>query len=204
MQVMQWKEVWWVWPTRGVWWAMDADKVNSSFVMENLLCTYGRSSANRTLYPILFNQLEMSLVYVILEHSQSKYFLFIRNFMTTYIHIQSLTYPHDNTHFIDNIYIHTWVEGLNVGQVYSNTLPTIKGSHISRYYFLIKWSARPAKIQISLCIRQVWSESSLCAHWVAKDMRMPRLIWVLAGRKGHFVGFVTLRLKWAVSREKAT
>ena len=62
---------------------------------------------------------------------------------------------------------------------------------------------RPAKTQISLGIRSVWSESSLCAQWVAKDPRflhadsedsdqtgwMPRLIWVFAGRT-HFVGFV--------------
>ena len=45
----------------------------------------------------------------------------------------------------------------------------------------------PAKTQISLGIRPVWSESSLCAQWVAKDPsfqtgRMPRLIWVFAGR----------------------
>ena len=32
-----------------------------------------------------------------------------------------------------------------------------------------KWSVRPAKTQISLGIRPVWSESSLCAQWVAKD-----------------------------------
>ena len=57
-------------------------------------------------------------------------------------------------------------------------------------------SVRPAKTQISLGIRPVWSESSLCAQWVAKDPsflhadsedsdqtgRMPRLIWVFAGR----------------------
>ena len=50
-------------------------------------------------------------------------------------------------------------------------------------------------------IPPVWSESSLCAQWVAKDPRflhadsedsdqterMPRLIWVFAGRTGHFV-----------------
>ena len=55
-----------------------------------------------------------------------------------------------------------------------------------------KMSVRPVKTQISL----VWSESSLCAHWVAKDPwflhadskdfdqtgRMPRLMWVFAGR----------------------
>ena len=33
-----------------------------------------------------------------------------------------------------------------------------------------KMPVRPAKTQISLGICPVWSESSLCAHWVAKDM----------------------------------
>ena len=59
-----------------------------------------------------------------------------------------------------------------------------------------KMSVRPAKTQISLGIRPAWSESSLCAQWVAKDPtllqadsedsdqtgRMPRLSWVFAGR----------------------
>ena len=63
-----------------------------------------------------------------------------------------------------------------------------------------KMSLRPTKTQISMGIRPVWSESSLCAQWVAKDPRcfhavsedsdqtgrMPRhppsLIWVFAGR----------------------
>ena len=54
---------------------------------------------------------------------------------------------------------------------------------------------RSANTRISLGIRLVWSESSLCAPWVAKDPsllhtdskdsdqtgRIPRLIWVLAG-----------------------
>ena len=57
-------------------------------------------------------------------------------------------------------------------------------------------AVRPAKTQISLGIRPVWSESSLCAQWVAKGPSflhadsedsdqtglMPRLIWVFAGR----------------------
>ena len=30
---------------------------------------------------------------------------------------------------------------------------------------------RPAKIQISLCVRTVWSESSLGAFWIAKDAK---------------------------------
>ena len=57
-------------------------------------------------------------------------------------------------------------------------------------------SVCPAKTQISLDMRPVWSASSLCAQWVAKGPRflhadsedsdqtwqMPRLIWVFAGR----------------------
>ena len=58
-----------------------------------------------------------------------------------------------------------------------------------------KWHVRTTKTQISLGIRPVWSEYSLCAQWVAKDPRflhadsedsdqtgrMPRLSWVFAG-----------------------
>ena len=57
-------------------------------------------------------------------------------------------------------------------------------------------AVRSGKTQISLGIRPVWSESSLCAQWLAKAPsflhadsedfeqtgRMPRLIWVFAGR----------------------
>ena len=59
-----------------------------------------------------------------------------------------------------------------------------------------KVTVRPAKTKISLGIRPVWSEPSLCAQLVAKDPRflhadsedsdqtgrMPWLIWVFAGR----------------------
>ena len=69
---------------------------------------------------------------------------------------------------------------------------------------------RLAKTQISLGIRPVWSESLLCAFWVAKDPRFlqadsedsdqtgrtPRLIWVFGGRTCHFVGFVVRRLNY--------
>ena len=69
-------------------------------------------------------------------------------------------------------------------------------------------AVRPAKTQISLGIRPVWPESSMCAQLVARDPsflhadnedsdqtgRMPRLIWVFAGRTCHFVGFVMRRL----------
>ena len=71
-----------------------------------------------------------------------------------------------------------------------------------------KWHVRPAKTQISLGTRPVWSESSLstwrklgslATHWAHSEGsdqtgRMPRLIWVFAGRKGHYVGFVMRRL----------
>ena len=65
-----------------------------------------------------------------------------------------------------------------------------------------KVTVHPAKTQISLGIRRPgWSESSLCAQWVAKDPsflhadsedsvqtgRMPRLIWVFAGRTVIFL-----------------
>ena len=69
-------------------------------------------------------------------------------------------------------------------------------------------SVRPAKTRIRLGGCPVWSESSLCAQWVAKDLlflhgdskdsdqtgRMPRLIGVFAGRTWHIVGFVVTRL----------
>ena len=71
-----------------------------------------------------------------------------------------------------------------------------------------KMSVRTAKTQLSLGIRPVWSESSLCAQWVAKDPsflyadskdsdqtgRMPRLIWVFAGRTA-----ILLVLSWGGS-----
>ena len=72
-----------------------------------------------------------------------------------------------------------------------------------------KMTLRPAKTQINLGIRPVWSESSLCTQWLAKEPsfldaesedsdqtgRMPRLIWVFTGRTDHFVGFVMRWLK---------
>ena len=72
----------------------------------------------------------------------------------------------------------------------------------------IKWHVCPGKTQISLGIRPVWSEFSLSAwrklgslptHWAHiedydQTERMPRLIWVFAGRKDHFVGLVMMRV----------
>ena len=56
----------------------------------------------------------------------------------------------------------------------------------------------PAKTQISLGIGLVWSESSLCAFWVAKDPSFlhgdSKDSHQTGGRKGHFAGFVMRRL----------
>ena len=68
-----------------------------------------------------------------------------------------------------------------------------------------KMAVRPAKTQISLGIRSVWSESLLSAwrkvrylatHWAYSEdsdqtKRMPRLIWVFAGRT-----LILLVLSW--------
>ena len=81
-----------------------------------------------------------------------------------------------------------------------------------------RWHVRPAKTQLNLGIRPVWSESSLCAQRVAKDpsflhadnedsaqtWRMPRLIWVFTGRTCHIVGFVVMRLTDEYSTAKPT
>ena len=73
---------------------------------------------------------------------------------------------------------------------------------------------RLAKIQISLRIRAVWSESSLGKFWIAKGAKflhadnedsdqtawMHKLIWVFVGRTCQKVRFLRLRLMycWAV------
>ena len=46
-------------------------------------------------------------------------------------------------------------------------------THLSRNTIKpTKWHVRPAKTQISLGIRPTWSESSLCAQWIAKNTRL--------------------------------
>ena len=77
-----------------------------------------------------------------------------------------------------------------------NTVPQLTTKYEPRHDKTNKMSVRPAKTQICLGICTVWSESSLFAQCVAKDPRflhadskdsdqterMPRLIWVFAGR----------------------
>ena len=61
-----------------------------------------------------------------------------------------------------------------------------------------KVTMRPAKTQISLGIRPVWSESSLCAQWIAKDPSFLHADSEDSDQTGwmhsHFVGFVMTRL----------
>ena len=71
-----------------------------------------------------------------------------------------------------------------------------------------KMTVCPVETQISLGVCPVWSESSLCTQWVAKNPRflhadsedsdqtgrMPRLIWVFAGRT-----IILLVLSWGGS-----
>ena len=68
---------------------------------------------------------------------------------------------------------------------------------------------RQAMIQLSLYISTVWSESSVGAVWIARDVkflravnkdsdqtaRMRRLIWVVVGRTCQKEHFITLRLR---------
>ena len=72
-----------------------------------------------------------------------------------------------------------------------------------------KWPLRPAKTQISLCIRPFRSESSLSAwtnigssatHWAHYEDsgQTGRMIWVFAGHKGHSVGFA---MRWLTFRK---
>ena len=91
---------------------------------------------------------------------------------------------------------------LKIDQNYTDEPPHVKTN---------KMTVHTAKTQISLGICPVWSESSLCAEWVAKDPsflhadsedsdqtgRMPSLIWVFARQTCHFVGFVVSWLKWS-------
>ena len=97
---------------------------------------------------------------------------------------------------------------LNYHQVSTLSVSLLYYSFEPRHDKTNKVPVRPAKAQISLGNRPVWSESSLSAHWVAKDPiflhadgedsdqtgRMPRLIWCLRWAHTHFVGFVMLWL----------
>ena len=54
---------------------------------------------------------------------------------------------------------------------------------------------RPAKTQISLGIRPVWSESSLCAQWVAKD----QIFLHVDSEDSDQTGWMPIRPVWSES-----
>ena len=89
--------------------------------------------------------------------------------------------------------------------------------HLAIVY--LKWATSWQNHQNGMCaqqrLRSAWASAqseqsslsawrkfgSLATHWANREDsdqtgRMPRLIWVFAGRTCHFVGFVTRRLKW--------
>ena len=80
--------------------------------------------------------------------------------------------------------------------------------------FPIILNVSPAKTQISLRIRAVWSESSQGAQSVFKStattlisswaVRMRRLIWVFTGRAFNLVGEAVFRLIWNQSLQQYT
>ena len=92
-------------------------------------------------------------------------------------------------------------------------LHCVHKKHLSRLMTKpTQWHVRPAKTQISLGIRPIWSESSLSAwrklgslatYWAHSEDsdqigRMHRLIWAFAGRTRHYVGFVVWWLIWNI------
>ena len=110
------------------------------------------------------------------------------------------------------------VKILNIWTPYKFAVVTLRFEQLKRYEpphdKTNKMTVCPGKTQISLGMRPVWSESSLCAHWVAKDPsflyadskdsdqtgQVPRLIWVFPGRTCHFVWFV---VRWLVCRRNS-
>ena len=81
-----------------------------------------------------------------------------------------------------------------------------------------QWHVHPAKTQISHAHPRSLTEFLPCAQWVTEvpmflhvdsedsDQTgwIPRLIWVFAGRTGHFVGFVMLWLIYEIYKHLRT
>ena len=107
------------------------------------------------------------------------------------------------SHDVANI---AWSSGIH----YMVTVMYTLGNKLSRSMTKpTQWPVSLAKTQISLGIRQIWSEPSLSAwrnigsHWAHSEDsdqtgRMPSLTRVFAGRTGHIVGFVILRLIYLI------
>ena len=103
---------------------------------------------------------------------------------------------------------------------FSDNFSNLWGIQYLEFYDTLIWAAAWQNQQNDMCaqrrlrsglgIHPVWSESSLSAwksigtlatHWADSEDsdqtgRMPRLIWVFAGRTCPFIGFVMRRLIW--------
>ena len=107
-----------------------------------------------------------------------------------------------------SLYIENGEKWENYVQLRNLIIRKLKLKYEPRHDKTNKMAVRPAKTRISLGIRPVWSESSLSAqrklgylatHWAPSEDsdqtgRMPRLIWVFAGRT-----LSLLVLSWAGS-----
>ena len=109
---------------------------------------------------------------------------------------------HNYNHQLKSGLLSTWSFWLQRKKSRSMTKPT-------------KLLVRPVKTQISLGIHPVWSESSMCTLWVAKEQMllhadsedsdqtglMSRPIWVVTGTQVILLGSVMLQLNFKYCQE---
>ena len=122
------------------------------------------------------------------------------------------------SHGLDHLYVgkgFSYTRSVNVSVLFSCLSRSIWAGIILIGWAMTKptnWHVPPAKTQVNLGIRPIWSEFSLSAWKTVRFLathkadsedsdqtgRTPRLIWVLAGRTCHSVGFVMrwLRFVW--------
>ena len=139
-------------------------------------------------------------------HADCSVFIFRLNRLRILGHPQSACVDSDKTLRMRRLIVLCWVAGRTCSLV-GNAVPQFK--YEPAHDTPTKWHVRPAKTQINLGIRPVWSESSLAVrrkfgslatHWTHSEDsdqtgRMSRLIWVFALRSCHFVGFV---MRWFI------
>ena len=104
----------------------------------------------------------------------------------------------------------TWVDALTI---LTQHLACLACPDRKIVYWAATWQSKQNGMCAQQRLRSAWAftqsdQSSQCAQWVAKDPmflhadskhsnqtgRIPRLIWVFAGRTGRFVSFVVRRL----------
>ena len=131
-----------------------------------------------------------------------KHVVFQQNMLNYVKDFKSKILPWSTHHWLINLKLMHWFSCRQANK-------TIVFQELSRLMKKpTKWPVHPAKTQISLDIHPIWSESllsawrklrSLATHWVHSEDsdqtgRMPRLIWVFAGRT-----VILLVLSWGGS-----